>query len=277
MLRLHLPDFEGPLDLLLQLIERRDLDISELSLVQVADQFMGHVDALKASSVRTAAGDPIAETLAQFLAIGGRLMLLKSRRLLPGEAAEEPAENDPGRELVEMIEEHRRYRDAVQMLRAIDRSGLRSFRPGAPPAVEAEPPQGLPDSVTLDLLSKLVREALARAETRSQRHPEVALARESITVEDKIAELEGRLSGGRRVSFRAWIGEAQTRTEVIVTFMAILELYKSLGIEMQQDDAYGDIIVVAKVGAAAPAEEPVAERPGAPATSAAAAGRPGRL
>lgn len=273
MLQLNLPGFEGPLDLLLQLIERHDLDISELSLVQVADQFMGHVEALKASSVRTAADDPIAGLLAEFLAIGGRLMLLKSRRMLPGAAAEEEAEDDPGRELVEMIGEHRRYRDVVQMLRAIDRSGLRSFRPGAPPAVEAEAPQGLPDSVTLDLLTKLVQEALSRAHRRSQGHPEVALSREPVTVEDKIGELEGRLSGGRRVSFRAWIAEAETRTEVIVTFMAILELYKSLRIEMSQDDAYGDIIVVAKAGAPAAAGESAGERPGA--TSAALAGGPG--
>ena len=145
-----------------------------------------------------------------------------------------------------MLEEYLRYRDAVQMLGTIDRSGLRSFRPGAPPPAQIEPPQGLPDSVTLDLLTKLVREALARANRREERHPTVSLARDPVTVKDKISDLQQRLRGGRRVSFRSWIAEAQTRTEVIVTFMAILELYKSRWIEMDQDDTYGDIIVVAK-------------------------------
>ena len=261
MLQLHLPGFEGPLDLLLQLIERRDLDITELSLVQVSDQFLQYVDTLKSSSRRADAADPVAEQLAEFLAVGGRLMLLKSRRMLPGAEAVEADDDEPGRELVQLLEEHQRYQDAVEMLGAIDRSGLRSFQASAPPPVDLEPPQGLPDSVTLDLLTKLVQEALARAAGRAQSHPEVSLKREPVTVQDKIDELQGRLRGGRRVSFREWIAEAETRTEVIVTFMAILELYKGSAIEMDQDDAYGDIIIVEKPGRPPDADdgaEPVA-------------------
>ena len=190
----------------------------------------------------------MAEQLAEFLAVGGRLMLLKSRRMLPGD--DDPAEaEDPGRELVQLLEEHQRYQDAIAMLGAIDRSGLRSFQASAPPPIEMEAPQGLPDSVTLDLLTKLVQEALARADDRAQRHPEVSLQRDPVTVRDKIVELQERLQGGRQVSFREWIAEAQTRTDVIVTFMAILELYKGRAIEMSQDDAYGDIVIVAKPGA----------------------------
>ena len=215
---------------------------------------MAHVDTLKASSVRTNADDPVADSLAEFLSLGGRLMLLKSRRMLPGDGQDEPAEDDPGRELVDTLEEHKRYRDAIEMLGTIDRSGLRSFRPGAPPPMEAETPQGLPDTVTLDLLTKLVREALARADARAQRHPEVSLQRDPVTVRDKITELRGRLRGGRRVSFREWIAEAETRTDVIVTFMAILELYKLRAIEMNQDDAYGDIVIEEKPGAVFPSE-----------------------
>ena len=251
MVQLTLPGFEGPLDLLLQLIERRDLDISELSLVQVADQFLRHVDALKASSRRGDAGDPVAEQLSEFLAIGGRLMLLKSRRMLPG-ADDAPAPADaPAVDLVAMLEERRRYHEAIEMFGKIDRSGLRGFEAGAPAPVDREPAPGLPDSVTLELLSKLVQEALARADDRAQRHPEVALARDPVTVQDKIAELHARLRDGGRVSFREWIAEAQSRTDVIVTFIAILELYKSRAIEMRQDDAYGDIEIVAKPAAAA--------------------------
>ncbi len=252
--QLILPGFEGPLDLLLQLIERRDLDISELSLVQVADQFLEHVDALKAAGDRDRPGDPVAGQLAEFLAVGGRLMLLKSRRILPGVAAadEPPDEDDPGMELVAMLEERRRYRDAIELFGKIDRSGLRNFAGGAPPPVDREPPPGLPDSVTLELLSKLVREALARAAERPPQHPQVALKRDPLTVQDKIGELRARLRDGGRVSFREWIAEAETRTDVIVTFIAILELYKSRAIEMHQDDAYGDIQIVAKPAAAPP-------------------------
>ncbi|MEE9278522.1 MAG: segregation/condensation protein A, partial [Dehalococcoidia bacterium] len=122
MIELRLPGYQGPLDLLLQLIEKHELDISEVSLVQVTDQYLEQVESLRAG-----AGDRLADSLAEFLAIGGKLMLLKSKTLLPREIEPlypEAEEDDVGRELVEMLEEYRRYRDAVTVLGTIDRSGL---------------------------------------------------------------------------------------------------------------------------------------------------------
>ncbi len=245
MVQLRLPGYEGPLQLLLELIESQELDISEVSLVQVADQYIQHLQQLEARAT-----SDLPEAITEFIVIGSKLMLLKSRAMLPHDPDPlEDEEEDIGRDLVEMLEEYRRYRDTVGVLGTIDKSGLRSFRPAAPPAVEMPAPKGLPDDVTLDLLSKLVQEALARAEQRRRAHPEVDLLRDTVTVNDKIRELRGRLAAGRSVSFRAWIAEATTRVEVIVTFMAILELYKLRAIEMSQTDNYGDILVEAKPGA----------------------------
>ena len=245
MVQLRLPGYEGPLALLLELIEKQELDISEFSLVQVAEQFLDHVEHLRAHPQ----GD-LADSLADFIVIGGKLMLLKSKTLLPREV--DPLflddEEDVGPGLLDMLEEYRRYRDTVSLLGTIERSGLRSYGPGAPPPVEALPHVGLPDSVTLDLLSRLVREALARADERVAHVPEVALERDPVTVRDKIADLEMRLQRHGRVSFRSWIAEARTRVEVIVTFLAILELYKSRDVEMCQDDTYGDIVVEPRAG-----------------------------
>ncbi len=245
MFRLHLAGFEGPLDLLLQLIEKSELDISQVSLVQVADQYLASLAEMKA---RQGAAD--AESLAEFIVIGARLMLLKSRALLPREIDplfdEGDEGEDVGRELVQMLEEYRRYRDAVDVLSTIDTSGLRAFPARAVAASDIPPPQGLPDSVTLDLLATIVRDALTRAEAPARRQPEVALQREPVTVQDRIADLRRRLSDGPPVSFRAWIAEARTRIEVIVTFLAILELYKLRDIDMRQDHTYGDILVEAK-------------------------------
>ena len=153
MVQLRLPGYEGPLELLLQLIESSELDVSEVSLVQVADQYMDHLDRLRANP-----GESLADAMADFILIGGKLMFLKSKAMLPREV--EPLfpdddEADVGRELVEMLEEYKRIRGAADMLGTIDRSGLRSFGPGAPPPVEVASPVGLPDSVTLDLLTKL--------------------------------------------------------------------------------------------------------------------------
>lgn len=248
MVELRLPGYQGPLDLLLQLIEKHELDISEVSLIQVTDQYLEQIGSLRAD-----AGDRLADSLAEFLAIGGKLMLLKSKTLLPREIEPlypEAEEDDVGRELVEMLEEYRRYRDAVTVLGTIDRSGLRSFRPGTPPPLEIPTPVGLPDSVTLELLTKLVREAMARARERAEQAPEVELQRDPVTVKDKITDLQRRLWERGRVSFRAWIAEARTRVEVIVTFLAILELYKLRVIEMSQDETYADIILEARHSAA---------------------------
>ena len=239
MVQLHLPGYEGPLRLLLELIERRELDINELSLVEVTDQYLDRLEHLKAQ-----AGDELAQALAEFVDIGARLMLLKSRTLLPRvvESTDE-ASVDVGQELVEMLEDYRRYRDAVGVLEERDRSGERAFRPIAAPAVERPTYVGLPETVTLDVLTRLVREALGRAEERERTEEQVALQRESFTVRAKILDLRGRLRGGAPLSFSRWIAEAESRLEVIVTFLAILELYKSQAIELGQDATYGDILI----------------------------------
>lgn len=265
MVLLHLLGYEGPLDLLLELIEKRELDINEFSLVQVADQYMHELNNLEAHT-----GDRLPNALAEFLSIGSKLMLLKSKAMLPSDPEAFEPEEDVGRELVEMLEEYRRYRDAVSVLGSIDKSGLRSFRPAAAPAVETPVPKGMPDDVTLELLTKLVRDALVRAAQQQRLHPEVKLKRDPVTVRDRIGDLLGRLRAGGRVSFVAWIAEATTRLEVIVTFMAILELYKGQVIEMSQDDAYGDILVEARPGASLDdvegegfADEPATDEPAA--------------
>ncbi|HJN91877.1 MAG TPA: ScpA family protein [Dehalococcoidia bacterium] len=246
MVQLRLPGYEGPLQLLLDLIESQELDISEFSLVQVADQYMDQLQQLEAR-----AADDLPEAITEFIVIGSKLILLKSRAMLPRDPEPfiDDDEEDIGRELVEMLEEYRRYRDAVSVLGTIDKSGLRSFGPTAPPEVEMPTPKGLPDDVTLELLTKLVQEAMTRAQKREQSHPEVELARDVVTVKDKIQDLRARLMSGRPVSFRSWIAEARTRVEVIVTFMAILELYKGRAVEMVQADDYGDILVETKPGA----------------------------
>ena len=242
MVQLRLPGYEGPLDLLLQLIERRALEISELSLVQVADQFMEQVARLQSRSAADRA-----DSLAEFILIGAKLMQIKARALLPRDPDPDAPEDDDdaGRDLVEMLEEYRRFRDAISVLQTIDRSGLRAFRPGAPPPLERPAPVGLPDAITLDLLTKLVQEAYTRVGRRRQDAASVELQPDPITVADKISELQDRLRREQKVSFREWIAQARTRVEVIVTFMAILELYKGRQIEMRQDEVYGDILLVA--------------------------------
>ena len=258
MVELRITGFEGPLELLLQLIEENQLDISEVSLLQVTDQYLANVEALGEGR-----GADKVESLADFIVIGARLMLLKSRALLPGEAADADEEDeDVGRELVQMLEEYQRYREAVGVLHTIDSSGLRAFPTRSVTAPKSRAPQSLPDSLTLDLLSRLVHEALARAAARKPKQA-VELQREPLTVEQRVSDLRARLRPGTQLSFRRWIADAETRIEVIVTFLAILELYKSRAIEMQQDESYGDILVELRPAASQQVSAPGAETPSA--------------
>lgn len=239
MVQLQLPSYEGPLQLLLELIERRRLDISELSLAQVADQYLEQIAELS----------PRVEALAEFIEIGGRLVLLKARQIVPPPADEAPTEADEAAsELVEMVREYARYRDAVAALTKRDRAQQRAYAPLARPDTVRPQVLGLPDSVTLDLLSRIAQEAIAAAKDRERQRAQAAdaaIEREPITVRDRVADLRERLSAGQPVSFRRWIESASSRRFVIVSFLALLELHKARAIELRQDAAWDDIEVTA--------------------------------
>ena len=229
--QLQLPVFEGPLDLLLYLIERQELDITAVSLVQVTDQYLSYLRS----------GEQIdATALAEFIATGARLLLLKSRALLPKPPVEEEPEEDLGEELVRRLREYRRFKEVAGALRDIEESGRHAYpRLAPPPSVPL--PTGL-DGVTLDLLLQLFQEALEREPAAE---PEGVIERQEITVEEKVAELSQALQRQQRVSFRKFISACRSRVEVIVAFMAVLELIKDLRLWAEQDALFGDISLVA--------------------------------
>ena len=229
--QLQLPVFEGPLDLLLYLIEREELDITAVSLVQVTDQYLSYLRS----------GEQVdATALAEFIASGARLLLLKSRALLPQPSTDDEDVEELGEDLVQRLREYRRFKEAAGMLQDIEAEGLRTYpREAAPP--ELPLPTGL-DGVTLDLLAEIVREVLER---QPDEEPEVVVEREEVTVEEKVAELTQALQRKSKVSFRSFISSCRSRLEVIVAFIAVLELIKGLRLEAAQDAPFGDIRLVA--------------------------------
>ena len=246
MVQLRLPAYEGPLDLLLELIESRKLDISELSLAQVADQYLAQVTAMRAPEGELSEAQ--ADALAAFISIGGRLVLLKARQLLP--SSDEPAEDDESandaRELVEMARAYKLYRDGIAQLVLRDREHLRSYIPIAAPPIDRPLPVGMSEQLTLETLARIAQEVLDRAaerEAQAEIAHDAAIERERITVRDRAADLRARLFSAHSVSFRQWISEVQSRLELIVSFMAVLELHKSLAIEFAQDGDFEDILI----------------------------------
>lgn len=232
--QLALPIFEGPLDLLLHLIEREELDITNIALVQVADQYMDFIRQQEQINL---------DALADFIYIGARLLLLKSRALLP--RPETPDESlseygDPTDDLARQLREYKLFKEAAGQLRSIEQAGVHSYPRVAPPP-EMPPPLGL-DGVTLDLLRDLVEEALTRVPETA---PEPVIRPHRITVREKVAHIRDRILEHRRLSFRELMRECQTRMEIIVSFMAVLELIKSRVLDAEQDTAFADISLVA--------------------------------
>jgi segregation and condensation protein A len=239
MPEIRLPTFQGPLDLLLTLIQRRDLDITTVSLVAVADQYLEAVHSDESLD---------AGALAEFISIGAKLLQLKSRALLPDreEDEEEPEEEDPGEELVALLLEYQRYREAADSLGDRVAAGWRTYPRGAPPP---QPPEGNSlDGVTLEALYAVMLEVLERM----PEEPDGTVERNDVSLADTIEMLEGRLRGRRRsFSFRSVIESCTSRVEVVVTFIALLELLKRGACEVEQSKAWGDIRVRALVQPAA--------------------------
>ncbi len=233
MPEIHLPVFEGPLHLLLRLIERDDLDITAVSLVAVTDQYLG--------AIRDRGGvDP--QALAEFVAIGAKLIYLKSRALLPrpSDEAADLEDDEVGRELVDLLREYKRFGAVVEMLAERQESGLRFYPRMAPAPIIPEGP-GL-EGVTLEVLCKVMFDVLARKPAA----PRAILPRDTtMTVAQRISDLRERLRRHGMFSFRRLISACNTRLEVIVSFMAILELLRGGECDARQSAAWGDIEVVA--------------------------------
>lgn len=237
--RLQLATFEGPLDLLLHLIERDELDVTAVSLLAVTEQYMAHLRST--DQINLAA-------LADFIGVGARLLLLKSRALLPREddGSPERDEDSEARELIDALREYRRYKEAAAFFRERDGGHASYRRQATPPKVTL--PTGL-DSVTLDSLAELIREVLARL---PEDEPVAELRREPVRLRDRMSSLVDTLERDGRTSFRRLVESATSRVVVIVDFLAVLELIKSRYLEARQAEAFGDIDLVRREGVAPP-------------------------
>jgi len=232
---LKLSVFQGPLDLLLDLIEREELDITAVSLAQVTDQYWVHL--------RSAEGLD-AEALAEFIVLGARLLYIKSRALLPELRPREIEEEKKGtgEALAQMLVEYKRFREAAGAFRDLEERGRRAYPRLAPPSGDFSLPPGL-KGVTLEGLLNIFQEALSRQPVEPE---EGAIEREAVTVEEKMAAVMTAVvaGGSGRVSFRSVVEACSSRMEVIVVFLAVLELIKAGELVARQRGRFRDIMLV---------------------------------
>lgn len=225
MRTIRVRQFEGPLDLLLQLIEAQELDITTVALGEVTEQYL--------EALRKEIAIP-AEELADFLVVAAKLLLIKSKLLLPGVETQDD-EDGPGLEA--QLRLYRRYvvaakfiqRRYQQHLRLFPREDYGQFQPLFVP----------PDRVGVETLQALFRDVLQRIE------PVLVLPKESViramSLREKIHQIETLLKTQSLVNFHTLLARAKTRMEIIVTFLALLELVKQQSISVVQEDPFHDM------------------------------------
>ncbi len=231
----QLPAFEGPLDLLLRLIEREELDITTITLAHVADEYLAHVRAMPAP-------DPAA--LSAFLVIAARLLVIKSRALLPRpnppRGPDEPI--DEGEELARQLREYQRYKQAAALLRTWDEQGRRAFTRVAAPLPPPPPRPIAPLDVTLSEMIAAVQrrmQLLLPLEEAATPLP----APKIVTVPEMAERIHDRLRRQAWFSFEDLLSLAAQRVEVVVALWAVLELLKRRAIVVEQEQLFGPILI----------------------------------
>ncbi len=232
--QVKLPIFQGPLDLLLHLIKREELDITKISLAQVTDQYLEYISLLEELN---------AEILADFLVIAAKLLLIKSEMLLPRPpgAPGEEEEEDVGDELARQLIEYKKFKEAALELREREEMGFRAYVRLAPlPKLERS---------LLDLEDVSLADLVEAVQLALNVRPPASSVSEvvtpfTVTVAEKMAFIEERLAKQRRVSFNHLLAQAASRLEIIVTLQAVLELIKLKGIVVQQERLFGEIAIL---------------------------------
>lgn len=225
--QLKLPVFEGPLDVLIRLIERDQLEISEISLLAVLDQFLSYMQTLDS---------PPPAVIAEFTAIAGRLSVLKSRALLPKPPRDVEETDEP--DLVRQIEEYRAVKAAAELLSGLQRDGAGAFGRGesiawpdpAPPPFSPQPPTAL---------AKAVRRWLTRLPER----PVLLATRPIISLREMISRISRALDTDRQVSFDAIREDCGSKQDIAVAFLALLILLRRQAILATQTERFGSIVL----------------------------------
>lgn len=226
--QLRLEGFEGPLDVLLQLIERQRLDISELSLVAVTDGFLEYIAQME---------NPPPRLLGEFAGIAARLLVLKSRSLLPRPAPAEPDEEVD--DLAAQLREYQRVKRLAARMRESEASGWRSFESqGGPPQRNVNVRLVVPGVERL-------RDTFLRALARQPEPPEIAPIRPVVTIADMARRIMSfALRPGRRFRFRDLVSRAD-RHETVAAFVALLSLWARRELHVEQDGLFGEIDIQA--------------------------------
>jgi segregation and condensation protein A len=232
--KLELEVFEGPLDLLLYLIKREEIDIYNIPIERITTQYMEYLGLMRMLDLNIAG---------EFIVMAATLMLIKSRLLLPADERpelEEEEGEDPRWELVRQLVEYKQFKDAAALLQERERRQENIFNLGLRPAIAEPEDAGLiiQDVSLFDLIAAF-RDVLRKA--RPEQIGEVYAER--FTVVDKIEAILQRLAREKTIAFTRLFGEMAPRQEIVCTFLALLELLRLRQVAAVQDGQFSEISI----------------------------------
>ncbi|NJK93119.1 MAG: segregation/condensation protein A [Blastochloris sp.] len=230
--RVSLPVFDGPLDLLLYLIKKEEMNIYDIEVGKITSQYLQHLDAMREMDLEVA-GD--------FLVVAATLLYIKSRTLLPVDqqmAEEEPEEGeDPRWELIRQLVEYKKFKDASFELQLREGRQEKLYYRETEPERVREVPAGLGEVGVFDLV-KAFQRILQRAREKEGFRE---IYEEKYTVSDKIQYILDRIELEEKILFTALFNDVSSRPEIVVTFLALLELVRLKQLKARQSDAFGEI------------------------------------
>jgi len=233
--KVQLEVFEGPLDLLLYLIKRQNLDILDIPIAAITRQYMTYIDLMENMRL---------ELAAEYLVMAAMLAEIKSRMLLPRPADAESEEDDPRAELVRRLQEYERYKQAAEDLDALPHVGRDVFLSSAQ-APDRQQTKQHPD-IDLQELLLAFREVMRRAEMFTHHHVQM----EPLSVRERMSAVLSLVTADAFVEFHSLFTVEEGRMGVVVTLLAVLELLKESLLELIQADAFAPIYVKAAGGRA---------------------------
>ena len=240
-----LQQFEGPLDLLLHLIDKNKVDIFDIPIVEITNQYMEYLHAMETEYM---------SVMSEFLVMAATLLDIKARMLLPKEVNEEGEEEDPRQELVERLLEYKMYKYMSYELRdrQMDAEHMLYREQSLPKEVlQYKPPINLDDilgDLDLEKLNAIFQDVMKRSEDRMDpvRSKFGQVEKEEVDLDQTIAYVEKYISRHHKCNFRSLLNKQKSKMRVVITFLTILEMMKTGKIEVEQDEIFGDILITAK-------------------------------
>ena len=231
--KVKLEIFEGPLDLLLYLIKKDEIDIYDVSIERITKQYLAYMSTFKMLNI---------EVASEFIVMAANLMYMKSRELLPKAQQppdEEADEDDPRWELIRQLVEYKKFKDAASFLGTQQVKGEEFFA-ASPELPDLSAPTPMAQVGIFDLIRAFQR-VLKRFENTTDIRE---IVDDRYTVADKIEHLFDTIPMGARVPFESLFSDAASRNEVLVTFLAVLELMKLNHLQVEQESLLGSIVVL---------------------------------